>query len=68
LLTRGSSAVIGRESLAAVAKGRGTGKAQVLVDLDVDTATDKTCPVGRAAFVEFPGVGMLNVILARLRL
>ncbi|MFT5372644.1 MAG: multidrug resistance efflux pump [Lysobacterales bacterium] len=68
LLTRGSSAVIGRESLAAVAKGRSSGEAQVLVDLDDASTQAETCPVGRAAFVEFPGVGVLSVILARLRL
>jgi len=66
---RGSSAIIGRESLVAVAKGRGTRKsAQAVVRLSTQASPGEACPIGRAAFVEFPDVGVIDVILARLRL
>lgn len=66
---RGSSAIIGRESLVAVAKGRGTRKsAQAVVRLTTQASPGEACPIGRAAFVEFPDVGVIDVILARLRL
>jgi len=68
LLTRGSSATLGRADLAAIAKGRGEGDAQVLLTLDVDPAEFASCPVGRAAYVEFPEVGLVDVLRARLRL
>jgi hypothetical protein len=68
LLTRGSSATLGRVDLAAVAKGREPGVAQVLLTLKADGSQFELCPVGRAAYVEFPGVGMIDVLRARLRL
>lgn len=68
LLTRGSAATLGQTDLAAVAKGRGPGVAQVLLTLDADRAEFDRCPVGWAAYVEFPDVGLIDVIRARLRL
>lgn len=68
LLTRGSAATLGREDLAAVAKGRGLGVAQVLLEFSQDTPAFDGCPVGRAAYVDFPGIGLIDVIRARLRL
>lgn len=66
-LTRGSAATIERDDLAAIAKGRGEGTAQVLLSLEVEGSRFQSCPVGRAAYVDFPGVGFLDVLAARLR-
>ncbi|GAB5373887.1 MAG: hypothetical protein AcusKO_03490 [Acuticoccus sp.] len=66
VMTRGSTATLGEGDLVAVAKGRSPGEAQVLVRLAEVPQGD--CPVGRAAFVEFPGVGLIDVLRARLRL
>jgi hypothetical protein len=68
LLTRGSSATLGRADIAAIAKGRTAGVAEVLLRLDSDAAAFERCPVGRAAYVEFPDVGLLDILRARLRL
>jgi HlyD family secretion protein len=68
LLTRGSSAVLERVDLVATAKGRTPGVAQVLLKLDADPLEFEQCPVGRAAYVDFPGIGLLDVLRARLRL
>lgn len=68
VLTRGSSAVLQRVDLVATAKGRTPGVAQVLLQLDADPAEFELCPVGRAAYVDFPGVGLVDVLRARLRL
>lgn len=67
-MTRGSSATLGRDDLAAVAKGRTEGVAQVLLTLDAAPSEFEHCPVGRAAYVEFPDVGLIDVLRARLRL
>lgn len=68
LLTRGSASVLGRDSLAAVAKGRGPGVAQVLLELPAGRLAGGECPVGQAAHVDFPDVGLFDVLRARLRL
>jgi hypothetical protein len=68
LLARGSSATLGRADIAAIAKGRTAGVAEVLLTLDSDAAAFERCPVGRAAYVEFPDVGLLDILRARLRL
>ncbi len=68
LLTRGSTATLDEHNLAALSKGRHEGVAQVIVRLDSSKLGDGVCPVGRAAYVEFPDVGLLDVIRARLRL
>ena len=68
LLARGSSATLGRADLAAIAKGRTDGVAQVLLRLDADPSEFERCPVGRAAYVEFPNVGLIDILRARLRL
>jgi hypothetical protein len=67
-LTRGSSAVLGRNDLAAVAKGRTAGVAQVVLRLEADRSDFDRCPVGQAAYVNFPGIGLIDVLRARLRL
>ncbi len=68
LLVRGSAATLGRNELAALAKGRREGLAQVVLKLDATEEDFDTCPVGRAAYVDFKGVGILDVLRARLRL
>ena len=68
LMTRGSSATLGRADLAAIAKGRVQGVAQVLLTLGADPSEFDRCPVGRAAYVEFPDVGLIDILRARLRL
>jgi multidrug resistance efflux pump len=68
LLTRGSASTLTRDDLAAIAKGRTEGVAQVLLKLSADAAAFERCPVGRAAYVEFPDVGLIDVLRARLRL
>jgi multidrug resistance efflux pump len=65
---RGAAETIGTADIAAVAKGRGQGDAQVLLKLDADPAQFTSCPVGHAAYVHFPGAGLLAVLLARLGL
>lgn len=67
-MVRGSSATLGRADLAAIAKGRTEGIAQAILSLDAGVAEFNRCPVGRAAYVRFPGVGLLDVLRARLRL
>ncbi len=68
LLTRGSSATLDRTDLAAIAKGRTHGVAQVLLTLDPDGSGFAGCPVGWAAYVDFPDIGLLDILRARLRL
>ena len=68
LLTRGSASTLGRADLAAIAKGRQDGVAQVLLALPHEPQEFQSCPVGRAAYVDFPDIGLIDVIRARLRL
>lgn len=68
LLTRGSAAVIGSADLAALAKGRRPGLGQVIVQLTPSAADIAACPIGHAAHVDFPDVGLLEVLRARLRI
>jgi multidrug resistance efflux pump len=68
LLTRGASATLGSADLAALAKGRTPGVGQVLVSLEASAQDAAACPIGEAASVDFPQVGFLDILLARLRL
>ena len=68
LLLRGSASTLGADDFAAIAKGRHPGVAQVVVALPKDQAEIAACPIGRAAHVDFPDMGLIQVILARLRL
>ena len=68
LLSRGSAFTLGRNDLAALAKGRGDGVAQVLLDFSHERKNFEDCPVGRAAYVDFPDIGLIDIIRARLRL
>jgi len=67
-LLRGAAATIGSVDLAAIAKGRRPGIGQALVTLDPSDADLETCPIGHAAYVDFPDIGMLDILRARLRL
>lgn len=68
LNTRGAADTLGRMDLAAVATGRRPGMGQVLIELAAQPGEFPECPIGRAAFVDFPGIGVIEIILARLRL
>ncbi len=67
LLIRGAAATLGPRDLAALAKGRRPGLGQALVTLDPTPADVQACPIGRAAFVHFPDVTVLDIVRARLR-
>ena len=68
LLLRGAAATIGSVDIAAVAKGRRPGIGQALVQLRPEPADVEACPIGHAAYVDFPEVGLIDLIRARLRL
>ena len=68
LLLRGAAATIGAVDIAAIAKGRHSGIGQALVQLHPDPADIAACPIGHAAYVDFPEVGLIDLIRARLRL
>ena len=68
VLTRGAAATIGADDLAALAKGRVRGVGQVLVGLEPTAEDVEACPIGAAAHVDFPSVGLIDILIARLRL
>jgi multidrug resistance efflux pump len=67
ILMRGAAGTLGGADLAAVAKGRRAGEGQALVTLVPSPDDAQTCPVGRAAFVDFPDVSILDIARARMR-
>lgn len=68
LLSRGSAFTLGENDLAALAKGRGEGIAQALVEFSHERENFDECPVGRAAYVDFPDIGLIDILRARLRI
>jgi len=66
LLTRGAAATIGEADLAAIAKGRGSGIGQAILALEQTEADVAACPVGQAAYVDFPEIGLIDILRARL--
>ena len=68
LLIRGSAGTLDLTDLAALAKGRSTGRGQVLLRLEPTPEDIATCPIGLSAFVEFPQVDIIDMLRARLRL
>jgi HlyD family secretion protein len=68
LRTRGSASTLGRHDLVALAKGRHEGVAQVLLEFPSKPVEFEECPVGRAAYVDFPDIDLIDIIRARLRL
>src|SRR5258707_1010791 len=53
---------------AALAKGRQPGSGQALVKLEPTSQDFEACPIGHAAYVDFPGIGLIDIVRARLRL
>ena len=67
ILTRGSAGTLGSQDLAALAKGRRAGIGQAVVKLTPSADDIKACAIGRAAFVDFPEVSVIDLVRARLR-
>ena len=57
-----------RTDLAAVAKGRYRGIGQVLVSSSPRPPMSRPAPSASAAYVDFPQVGLIEILRARLRL
>jgi len=68
IVTRGAAGVLDSHDLAAVAKGRHPGIGQAIVKLDATAADIAACAIGHAAYVDFPEVGIFQVMRQRLRL
>jgi multidrug resistance efflux pump len=68
MLLRGAAATVGSADLAALAKGRQPGSGQALVKLEPTPQDFEACPIGHAAYVDFPGIGLIDIVRARLRL
>ncbi len=67
-LTRGSASTIREDDPATLAKGRQHGVAQALLLLELDAEDEARCPVGHAACLDFPDIGPIDVVRARLRI
>ena len=67
LLTRGSAAPLDARELAATARGRRPGTAQVIVRLEPAPAAAGPLVLGRPAYITFPDVSVLRLLRARLR-
>jgi multidrug resistance efflux pump len=68
ILLRGATATLGAADLAALAKGRTPNIGQAIVQLDPTQAEIAACPIGRSAYVDFPGVSVIDLVKARLRI
>jgi multidrug resistance efflux pump len=68
LLTRGAASILGSAELAAVAKGHGDGRGQVILSLEGTLEDSRDCPIGVAAWVDFPEIDVIDELRARLRL
>jgi multidrug resistance efflux pump len=68
LLTRGAASVLGSTDLAAVAKGHGEDRGQAIVSLELAPKDTDACPIGVAAWVDFPEIDFIDELRARLRL
>jgi multidrug resistance efflux pump len=68
ILTRGAASTLDATDIAAVAKGRDRGTGQVLLHLEASPEDRGECRVGRAAYVWFEDVGVIETLRARLRL
>jgi HlyD family secretion protein len=67
-LTRGAASTLGRADLAAVAKGHGDNRGQAILRLEPTPEDAKECPIGVAAWVDFPQIDFIDELRARLRL
>lgn len=68
ILLRGAAATLGSADLAALAKGRRPNIGQAIVRLDPTTEEIAACPIGHSAYVDFPGVSVVDLARARLRI
>jgi CRP-like cAMP-binding protein len=68
LLARGNASTVGHDDLAAVADRSAGGKGQVVLELATRPSDSGRCWIGRAAFVDFPEIRLVDVIRAWLRL
>ena len=68
LLTRGAASILGSADLAALAKGHGDSFGQVIVSLEQTPEDAEACPIGVAAWVDFPEIDFIDRLRARLRL
>jgi hypothetical protein len=67
LMTRGAASILGRADLAAIAKGHGEGRGQVILSLEPTPEDAQDCPIGVAAWVDFPDIDVIDELRARLR-
>jgi CRP-like cAMP-binding protein/multidrug resistance efflux pump len=68
LLTRGAASVLDGTDLAAVAKGHGGGSGQAILSLEHTPEDTAACPIGVAAWVDFPEIDFIDELRVRLRL
>lgn len=68
LQSRGAAAALGGDDLAALAKGRKAGIGQVILRFESRPGDRQRCPVGQAAWVDFPEIDVIDLMRARLRL
>ncbi|HWD58358.1 MAG TPA: HlyD family efflux transporter periplasmic adaptor subunit [Stellaceae bacterium] len=68
ILLRGAAATLGSADLAALAKGRTPNIGQAIVRLDPTAEEIAACPIGHSAYVDFPGVSVIDLVRARLRI
>lgn len=68
VLTRGSSSPFNRSDLAAIQVKEHKHAAMVVIDISAQHGDFPKCPVGRSAFVDFPEIGVLDIVAAWLRL
>ena len=68
VLTRGAASILGSADLAALAKGGGAGRGQAILSLEHAAQDAEDCPIGVAAWVDFPEITVIDELRARLRL
>jgi multidrug resistance efflux pump len=68
LLTRSPASILGSADLAALAKGHGDGRGQVILRLEHTPDDARDCAIGVAAWVDFPEIDFIDELRARLRL
>jgi len=66
-MVRGAAARLDKRDLAASAKGHSATTGQVIVSIPVRDVDTRDCPVGKAAWADFPKITVLDLLRARLR-
>jgi hypothetical protein len=64
LLTRGAASILGIADLAAIAKGHGAGLGQAILSLEPTPEDVQECPIGIAAWVDFPEIDVIDLLRA----